>query len=286
MNLRTLSIFLILLFGTVACSNSDQPGTDTTASDADASLMAPAEELAVEAESVASLESEERSEIESVDETEGLADEEESAADEITFDEPEPAAAVAPPVWKFKEGDHFRRMTSSQGTSSAPDKIEVAEVFWYGCSHCYNFDPLIDQWKANQPADVSVVRIPVIWNPTNEVHARAMYTAEALGILDEAHPEIFKAIHQQNNQLSSQEGLATFFARLGVDNDAFVDAYNSFGVNSAVKRAENLTRRYGVKSVPVLIVNGKYAVDGPKVQTFGDMLDAAAELAQRERLEK
>ncbi len=282
MNLRTLSIFLILLLGTVACSNSEQPDTDTTTSDADDSAMASVEESAVEAEA--------SSEIESVDETEGLADEEESAADEITFDEPEPApaAAVAPPVWEFKEGDHFRRMTSSQGTSSAPDKIEVAEVFWYGCSHCYNFDPLIDQWKNGKdfPADVSVVRIPVIWNPTNEVHARAMYTAEALGILDKAHAEIFKAIHQQNNQLSSQEGLATFFARLGVENATFVEAYNSFGVNSAVKRAESLTRRYGVKSVPILIVNGKYAVDGPKIQTFGDMLNAAAELAQRERLEK
>jgi len=285
MNLRTLSIFLILLLGTVACSNSEQPDTDTTASNADDSAMAPVEEAAVEESAV---EAEASSEIESVDETEGLADEEETAAAEITFDEPAPApaAAVAPPVWEFMEGDHFRRMTSSQGTSSAPDKIEVAEIFWYGCSHCYNFDPLIDQWKANLPADVSVVRIPVIWNPTNEVHARAMYTAEALGIRDKAHAEIFKAIHQQNNQLSSQEGLATFFARLGVENDAFVEAYNSFGVNSAVKRAENLTRRYGVKSVPILIVNGKYAVDGPKIQTFGDMLNVAAELTQRERLEK
>ncbi|MEC9374899.1 MAG: thiol:disulfide interchange protein DsbA/DsbL [Pseudomonadota bacterium] len=221
--------------------------------------------------------------VDNVDETEGIEEDTNNTENAITFEEPAAKKSFPPIAYKFKEGNHFRRMTSSQGTSSSPDKIEIAEVFWYGCSHCYNFEPLLEDWKRKLPNDVSFVRIPVIWNPTNEVHARAMYTADALGVLEKAHEEIFRAIHVQNNQLSSQEGLATFFARLGIENDAFTEAYNSFGVESATKRAASLTGRYGVLSVPMLIINGKYAVDGPQSRTFNDMLNTAEELVERER---
>jgi len=281
MSLRTICLCLLIIFGFAACSTPDQDDTAT-----DAAATAPAETTeataATQDQPAPEQTETETAELEGVDETEGLTDAADSSSDEIVFDEPV-EAATAPATWQYREGEHFRRMTTSQGTSSPPDKIEVAEVFWYGCPHCYDFDPLLDDWKEKQPADVAFVRIPVIWNPTNQVHARAMYAAEALGIFEEAHAEMFKAIHQQNNTLSSQEGLATFFARLGIDNDTFNEAYNSFGVNSAVKRAENLTRRYGVRSVPVLIVNGKYATDGQGVRTFGDMLNLTEELVQRER---
>jgi thiol:disulfide interchange protein DsbA len=279
MNLRTLFPILFVLMSLAACSNNENPA-ETAVPDTTAIEVAPdatTDEAAVD-------ETADTATVESVDETEGLAEADDADTSEIVFDEPEAAPTeLAPITYQFKEGSHFRRMTSSQGTSSAPDKIEVAEVFWYGCSHCYNFDPVISKWEENKAADVSFVRIPVVWNPTNEIHARAMYTADALGILDEAHEAIFKAIHTQNNQLSSRAGLATFFARLGIENDAFVEAYESFGVETAAKRAATLTGRYGVRSVPILIVNGKYAVDGPEVKTFGDMLNVADELVERER---
>jgi thiol:disulfide interchange protein DsbA len=282
MSLRRIFLVFVIAAGMAACSNSDTSAPQNES----AGQQAPAEQTEAPAAAAAdgeAAEAQAKATVESVAETEGLADEAASDAGEISFDEPVPAAALAPITYKYQEGDHFRRMTTSQGTSSSPDKIEVAEVFWYGCGHCYNFDPLVDEWKADLAGDVSFVRIPVIWNPTNEVHARAMYTADALGILDEAHDEIFKAIHTQGNQLSSKQGLATFFARLGVENDTFVEAYDSFGVQTATQRAATLTGRYGVRSVPMLIVNGKYAVDGPEVKTFGDMLGIADELVERER---
>jgi len=144
---------------------------------------------------------------------------------------------------------------------------------------------MLKQWNAGKPEAVSFVRIPVIWNPTNQVHARLMYTAEALGVQDKAHEAIFKAIHQENSTLSAEADMIELFARFGVDEAKFKEAYNSFSVTSAVKRAENLTRRYGIKSVPIIVVNGKYAVEGPNIKTFDDMINVTNELVAREQQE-
>ena len=196
-----------------------------------------------------------------------------------------PAAEEAPD-WQFGEGTHFRRLTTSQGTSSPPDKIEVAEIFWYGCNHCYNFDPILENWKTENPADVSFVRIPVVWNPNNQIHARMMYAAEALGVLDEAHPAAFEEIHRKGNMLLEDDAIISFFADLGVSEEDFREAYGSFGVTSALKRAENLTRRYGIRSVPILVINGKYVTEGSDLQTFDDLLAVTNELVERERRER
>lgn len=216
-------------------------------------------------------------------ETEGTSNDARPGDEIILAAAPKPATAAT--NWKFSEGKHFRRMTTSQGTSSAPDKIEVAEVFWYGCPHCYDFDPILEQWQTTLPADVSFVRIPVIWNPTNQIHARIMYTAEALGILEEVNGDIFEAIHQKGNMLTTDDQIVAFFREHGVEEAKFREAFGSFGVTSAVKRAENLTRRYGIRSVPVIVVNGKYATDAPEIRGFGDIIDVTNELVERERQE-
>jgi thiol:disulfide interchange protein DsbA len=215
------------------------------------------------------------------EETEGL-DAVVVASEEIVLEEVA-TAAPATQDWKFSEGEHFRRMTTAQGTSSAPDKIEVAEVFWYGCPHCYDFDPILSEWEQSKASDVSFVRIPVIWNPTNQVHARLMYTAEALGVLPQVHEAIFESIHQRGNMLTAEADMIELFAAYDIDETAFKEAYQSFGVTSAVKRAENLTRRYQIRSVPVVVINGKYATDAPGVKSFGDMIAVTNELVERER---
>jgi thiol:disulfide interchange protein DsbA len=220
-----------------------------------------------------------------VAETEGLEAEAEET-EEIVLNQIEASKAPAADetAWKYKEGEHYRRMTTSQGTSSPPGKIEVAEVFWYGCPHCYDFDPVLSKWEEQLPADVAFVRIPVIWNPTNQVHARLMYTAEALGVLDEAHGAIFATIHQNGNMLTDESDMIALFAEFDIDEATFLEAYQSFGVTSSVKRAENLTRRYGVRSVPVMIINGKYATDAPGVKSFVDIISVVDELVERERV--
>lgn len=278
MKLQNLIAILLvsLVMGLSACGSPEQANAPEQSATQPAEVAEEAsEEVSETTDAAADLASVE----ESIEEDDTAA--EEAEAIELTE---APAATAAEEIdWKYSEGDHFRRLTTSQGTSSAPDKIEVAEIFWYGCPHCYNFEPVLKEWKQQVPADVSVVKIPVIWNPTNQVHARIMYTAEALGVLDKIHPATFDSMHQQGVMLTKDEEIVALFTGIGVEESAFREAYGSFGVTSALKRAENLTRRYGIRSVPILVVNGKYVVEGEGIKTFGDMLGTADELVERER---
>lgn len=275
-NFAPLFATLALAVAIAACDSpqSPDPQQDTaTATDAPDTAT---ENAAAENETT------EEPALAEVAETEGLDNTTDDTAADIRLPAAEAVATTAP-EWRYREGEHFRRMTASQGTSSPPDKIEVAEVFWYGCSHCYNFEPIVEQWREQLADDVAFVRIPVIWNPTNKIHARIMYTAEALDVLDKVHPEVFRAIHQQGEMLTEEAKIVALFEKFGIEEARFRDAYDSFGVNSAVKRAENLTARYGVRSVPVTVVNGKYATDAPQIRTFDDMLSVTSELVERER---
>ena len=201
---------------------------------------------------------------------------------DIVLAQADPGETSPASGWKYQAGQEFTRFASAQGTSSAPDKVEVAEVFWYGCPHCYNFDPVLNEWKQSLADDVSFVRIPVIWSPTHEFHARAFYTAEALGKLDQIHPAFFRAIHIDNNPLTTEEAVRELFEEFGVSGEEFERSFNSFAVSSKLNRARTLTRNYQVRSVPIMIVNGKYATSS-QLRTFDDVLDVVDELVTRER---
>jgi thiol:disulfide interchange protein DsbA len=185
--------------------------------------------------------------------------------------------------WQYEEGKHFSALTTAQGTSSSPGKIEVAEVFWYGCSHCYNLEPLISDWVKKLPADVSFVRIPVIWNPTNEIHARVYYTAEALGKLEQVTPAMFRAIHVESRPMTEEKDIQQLFEQAGVSAADFNKTFRSFSVDSQLKRAKDLTVKYRVQGVPLLVVDGKYTTNGPEIRNQQDLLAVTEELIQRER---
>jgi thiol:disulfide interchange protein DsbA len=184
---------------------------------------------------------------------------------------------------RFQLGTHYQRFPSAQGTSSSPDQIEVAEVFWYGCPHCYTFDPYLENWRQNLPEDVNFVRIPAVWSAQLQVHARAFYTARALNVIDELHTAFFREIHINGNYLLSQEALADFFASHGVSADDFNAAYESFSVNSFMNRAEDLSRRYRIASVPTVIVNGKYTTDAGMAGSYEDLMELIDVLVEMER---
>lgn len=205
----------------------------------------------------------------------------------IVLAEADTAAANAPtgPL-KYVESQHFSVLTTAQGTSSSPDVIEVAEVFWYGCPHCFSFDPYVERWETTLPDGVELMRLPVMWNPTNEIHARMFYTADALGKLDEMHPAIFKAMHQDGKTLTKEDDIAAFFGTYGVSEDEFQKTFRSFPVETRLKKARNLTQRYRVQSVPLLIVNGKYVVKGPGIKNYEDMINVSNELIAREQADQ
>jgi thiol:disulfide interchange protein DsbA len=194
-----------------------------------------------------------------------------------------PASAPAKTDWKYTEGDFFTTLPAAQGTSSPAGKIEVAEIFWYGCGHCYNLEPLITDWVKKLPSDVNFVRIPVMWNPANDIHARAYYTAEALGKLDSITPAIFGAIHVDNKPMTDEKDIQKLFEQHGVPAADFNRTFRSFSVDSQLKRAKDLTVKYRVQGVPLLVVNGKYTTNGPQIRSHQDLLAVTEELVQRER---
>lgn len=184
---------------------------------------------------------------------------------------------------RFELGRNYERLPAAQGTSSSPDQIEVAEVFWYGCPHCYTFDPYIENWLEDLPEDVNFVRIPAVWNASLQIHARAYYAALALGVSDELHAAFFREIHINRNYLENQAALAAFFEEHGVAADDFNAAYESFAVNTRMNRADELARRYRIASVPTVVINGKYTTDATMAGGYEELMDVIDELVAMER---
>lgn len=184
---------------------------------------------------------------------------------------------------RFELGRHYDRLSPTQPTSLGPDQIEVCEIFWYGCPHCYTFDPYLESWKEDLAGDVSFVRVPAVWNALLQLHARAYYTAEALGIVDEIHTPIFREIHVNGNALNSEQALQDFFGEYGVSPEDFAGAFNSFAVHTKLQRADELSRRYRVSSVPTVIVNGKYSASASSAGDYPTLMELIDELVDSER---
>jgi len=174
-------------------------------------------------------------------------------------------------------------------TTSNPAKVEVVEMFWYGCPHCNDFEPTLNKWLETKPDNVNFVRIPAIFRESWIPHARAYYTAEALGVVDKIHSAFFKAVHKDRQRLATQKEIAAFFVIHGVKQEAFDQAWNSFVVQSRVKRAITLTRRSGIKGVPAMLVNGKYrtsateaSINNPGGASNDDMINVVNFLVKKE----
>jgi thiol:disulfide interchange protein DsbA len=209
-------------------------------------------------------------------------------------DAPAPAATsvvasdlgTAPTSTRFQLGTHYNRLSPTQPTSSSPDKVEVAEIFWYGCPHCFTFDPYVRSWESTKADYVSFVRVPAVWNPLVRIHAQAFYTAEALGKGEEMHEPLFEEIHDNQNLLDTQEKIQAFFGKFGVDAATFKSTWESFAVHTKLQRADELSRRYKISSVPTVVVNGKYTTDGGMAGSNDALFELVDELTASERAGK
>jgi thiol:disulfide interchange protein DsbA len=189
---------------------------------------------------------------------------------------------TSPTSGRFQLGTHYNRLSPTQPTSSSPEQVEVAEIFWYGCPHCFAFDPFVKAWVAKKPEYASFVRVPAVWNPLLRLHARAFYTAEALGKGNEMHDALFREIHENHNMLDTEDKLRDFFGKFGVDAAAFKGAFDSFAVHAKLQRADELNRRYKISSVPTIVVNGKYTTDGSMAGGYDELFALVDELAAAE----
>ncbi len=169
---------------------------------------------------------------------------------------------------------------------SKPGKIEVVELFWYGCGHCYQFESSINPWAEKLPEDVNFVRIPALFGGMWNVHGQLFITLEAMKADHKVHAAVFDGIHKQGRKLATPEEMADYLANHGIDREAFLKTFNSFGVKSQLEKAKKLGMAYQINGVPVLIVNGKYRFDigssgGPqKALQVADYLIAKERSAQ------
>ena len=182
----------------------------------------------------------------------------------------------------YQEGTHYDLISPAVRTAD-PDKIEVVEFFWYGCGHCYTFEPMIGQWKKTLAEDVDFRPSPAVWNPTMELHARAFYTAEALGVGEALKPVVFQALNVDRKRLASEAELAKLFTANGVAAEDFEKAFNSFGVGSQVRQANARARAAKITGTPSMMVNGKYFISTRKAGSQSDMLQLADFLIEKER---
>lgn len=162
------------------------------------------------------------------------------------------------------------------------DKVEVIEFFWYGCPHCYSLEPSMVAWLKSKPANVEFIRQPAVFSDLWGKHAKAFFTAEALGVSEKTHADFFDAIQNKKQKLTSEDELVRFFAAHGVKEEDFKSAYNSFGVDAKMRQAETMAARYGVTGVPALIINGKYRVTATTAKSQDNMLSVTNQLIQQE----
>ena len=161
----------------------------------------------------------------------------------------------------YDEGMEYMEISPPQPTDSG-DKVEVVEMFYYGCPHCYRIEPVIEPWIKKLPDDVEFKRVPAIFQAGWEPLARAYYTAEVLGVLDRIHAPLFTAIHAKREKVFTEPAIREFFVEQGVDPEDFDNAFHSFAVENKVRRAKDLTKRYQIGGVPSFVVNGKYRTNG------------------------
>jgi thiol:disulfide interchange protein DsbA len=172
------------------------------------------------------------------------------------------------PAGKWVAGTNYKVLLPAQPTDVAPGKVEVIEFFWYGCPHCYALDPYLQSWLKNKPAYVEFKRVHVTWNEATRAHARLFYTLQALGKLDALHGKVFEEIHEVHDNLfvpGDDKGTLAqqqrFAKANGISESEFANAWNSFGVQTNVQKADEMDRRYKIEGVPTIVIDGKYVTD-------------------------
>ncbi|HCN46273.1 MAG TPA: thiol:disulfide interchange protein [Pseudomonas sp.] len=169
---------------------------------------------------------------------------------------------------------------------SEPGKIEVVELFWYGCPHCYNFEPTINPWIDKLPADVNFKRIPAMFGGPWDAHGQMFLTLEAMGVEHKVHTAVFDAIQNQHKRLTDPQDMADFLATQGVDKDKFLATFNSFAIKGQVVKAKALAKQYEITGVPSMVVNGKYRFDLGSAGGPEGVLNVADQLIAKERAAK
>jgi len=182
----------------------------------------------------------------------------------------------------FVAGEHYVVLERPLPTRDS-NKIEVVEMFSYGCPHCYELDAPIKEWNKQQSSDVDFWVFPAAWNKPMVLYARAFYTAEELNVAEKIHQPLFTTIVIEQKSIRNESDLADIFAQHGVDKKTFTEVFNSTAVKTRARHAEERVRLYKPVGVPEIIVNGKYRIDRMRAGGLTEMLAVAEFLVNKER---
>jgi protein dithiol oxidoreductase (disulfide-forming) len=284
--IRSLAL-LALLTALAACSHE----TPSTATAPPPSTPAETPVAAAPAAPPASTQSESEQASASQESSGGDGEQKEKSDASLEKIAAAPQGAQLPPG-KWQAGVNYDPLVPAQPTSVGSGKVEVLEIFWLACPHCYALEPYLRSWLKSKPGYVEFVRVPVYWQPIHRAHARLFYTLDSLGrqdLVEKAMDTIHEDIQNHTPPLFSdvsddqsfrlQEQFAT---QNGISADDFTKAYNSFTVNSELSRADEITQRYRVEGVPLIVVNGKYSTDVAKAGSEAKLIELINDLAASE----
>ncbi|NYT75778.1 thiol:disulfide interchange protein DsbA/DsbL [Alcaligenaceae bacterium] len=164
--------------------------------------------------------------------------------------------------------------------SDTTGKIEVLEFFAYSCPHCARMEPLVEAWAKTLPENVVLKQVPVAFNASMKDLQKLYYTLEALDRLD-LHAKVFDAIHQQHQQIYDAKAIAAWVQDQGIDAKAFQDVYNSFGIQSKISRADELTKVYNIEGTPSLAIGGKYVTSPSQTGSYEGTIKEAQKLLEQ-----
>lgn len=206
------------------------------------------------------------------------------------------AAAASAQAQNWVAGKHYS-VIPTQRTNVAPGKVEVMEVFSYGCPACNQFLPTMKKLKATLPPNAQLVYLPASWNKGENwpMFQRAYLTALQMGVSEKAHDAMFQAIWSTGELgvtepsgrlkkvLPSIDDIAKFYARVtGVKAADFVNASKSFTVDLKMRQADSQILAMQVPSTPTIIVNGKYRVNNDSGMTYDQVIEVVKFLVAKE----
>lgn len=205
------------------------------------------------------------------------------------------SAATAQLPARWKAGVNYASLPVAQPVSVPPGEVEVTEIFWYGCGHCFTLESRLAAWdKSGRPPYVKLLRLPVVWNEATREDARLYYTLEVLGKINPVNMAVFRELHVNRKPLTviagnrvdtaaTEKRVREFLAANGVGAEEFGKTYRSFAVESKIRQAEALSRRYMADHTPMVVVQGKYVTDVSMAGGVEQLFQLIGDLAARER---
>ena len=158
----------------------------------------------------------------------------------------------------FTNGIHYQKLESPLEKLSDTKKIELIELFWYGCPHCFEFEPFLKKYIALNSDTVTLIQVPAVFSKNWIPHAKAFYSASNIGHFDTLHQGLFAAIHIDRKKIYTKSKLINFAADLGIPETKFRKGYNSFKTELQVKKAATITNSSGIRGVPAVVIGGIY----------------------------